>query len=127
MAESSPSRRRAYDSRERFDAALASCRHDLERAERSDGFERLRGPVITFVHAARECGTPPERTLAAFKVMLRAVAAVESRSLLERSQLTSWLAQTAIEAYYNGVSPPTPAPGDTRLDDVAAIAPNEVP
>lgn len=49
--------------------------------------------------------------------------AIESRSLLERAELTSALAHTAIEAYYDGAFPPASDLADVPLGDAADIAP----
>jgi hypothetical protein len=95
--------RRAQAARDSFIAALDACNRDLERLVgdgASDG--ALRAPVQTFIAVAHQSAVPPERVLAAFKMMLRTVAAIESRVLVERTELSGMLVRTAIEAYYDG-------------------------
>jgi hypothetical protein len=103
MTSGPPPERRVSPDRGDLPLALYECSQDLERLlVKAAPEDDLRRSVSAYVVAARRIGAPPERALAAFKLMLRTVHALESRILVDRTELSSWLVHAAIEAYYDG-------------------------
>jgi hypothetical protein len=93
--------RRISGGRAAFDQALIVCGKELTRSVgKADGVGPRRS-VEAMVRAARQANMPPERTLAAFKKLLRTLPEIERLPLDDRSETTRQLVQLAIDAYYD--------------------------
>lgn len=95
--------RRISGRRTAFDQALTVCGVELARTTmkgNGDGVARRRA-VEALMRAAREAKMPPERTIAAFKQMLRRLPELDRLPLPDRSETMRQLVQHAIDAYYD--------------------------